>query len=149
VPPLPRALSIVLLRQKLWSYFVPVSPSKETRAALEKMYRAEYRVRPVVEAILQHPALYEGPRMVKPAAVFSAGLMRAIGGQITSQLWFRVATIAGQRLFYPPDVSGWNDSRWLDTSTFRGRWFLTLLALDPFRGDERTASGARTTRRSW
>ena len=27
--------------------------------------------------------------------------------------------MAGQQLFYPPNVSGWNDDRWLDTSTFR------------------------------
>jgi len=25
-------------------------------------------------------------------------------------------------LFYPPNVSGWNDDRWLDTSTFHARW---------------------------
>ena len=30
--------------------------------------------------------------------------------------------MAGQRLFRPPNVSGWDDARWLDTSTFRGRW---------------------------
>ena len=30
--------------------------------------------------------------------------------------------LAGQRLFRPPNVAGWDDSRWLDTSTFRGRW---------------------------
>ena len=28
---------------------------------------------------------------------------------------------AGQRLFYPPNVAGWDDERWLDTATFRGR----------------------------
>ena len=33
-----------------------------------------------------------------------------------------MADLAGQRLFRPPNVSGWNDTRWLDTSTFRGRW---------------------------
>ena len=128
--------------KELWSYFVPVAPDKKTQVGLEKLYRSSYKIRPVVEAILQHPTLYEGPRMVKPPTVFSAGLLRAIGGQMTTQLWFRVGTLSGQRLFYPPDVSGWNDSRWLDTSTFRGRWFLALLALEPFRGDERTASGA-------
>ena len=28
---------------------------------------------------------------------------------------------AGQRLFYPPDVSGWDDTRWLDTNTVARR----------------------------
>jgi uncharacterized protein (DUF1800 family) len=27
-----------------------------------------------------------------------------------------------QFLFYPPNVSGWDDARWLDTSSWRGRW---------------------------
>jgi hypothetical protein len=36
---------------------------------------------------------------------------------------------AGQRLFYPPNVSGWDDSRWLDTSTVRGRWQIANEAL--------------------
>jgi hypothetical protein len=25
-------------------------------------------------------------------------------------------------LFEPPNVSGWDDTRWLDTATFRARW---------------------------
>jgi hypothetical protein len=25
-------------------------------------------------------------------------------------------------LFHPPNVAGWDESRWLDTATFRGRW---------------------------
>jgi hypothetical protein len=37
--------------------------------------------------------------------------------------------MAGQQLFYPPNVSGWNDDRWLDTSTFRARWLIARRAL--------------------
>ena len=36
---------------------------------------------------------------------------------------------AGQRLFYPPDVSGWDDSRWLDTMTVKGRWEIVRRAV--------------------
>ena len=65
---------------KLWSYFVPVPPDKQTRRALESMYvNGRHAVRPLVEAILMHPAFYEGPRMVKPPVVYIAGLMRATG----------------------------------------------------------------------
>jgi hypothetical protein len=61
--------------RKLWSYFVPVAPPKATRHALERLYvRSGYQVRPLVEAILQHPLLYEGPRMVKSPVVYTAGL---------------------------------------------------------------------------
>ena len=46
-----------------------------------------------------------------------------------------------KRLFYPPDVGGWNDERWLDTATFRGRW---LAASQVLKGQELKApSGAR------
>jgi hypothetical protein len=37
---------------------------------------------------------------------------------------------AGQRLFYPPNVAGWDDSRWLDTNTFHGRWWIANTALE-------------------
>jgi uncharacterized protein (DUF1800 family) len=93
------------------------------------MYAAKHQIRPVVEAILQHPALYTGPRMVKPPVVYAAGMLRALGRGITTTQWFRVAPLSGQRLFYPPNVAGWDESRWLDTATFRGRWFLAALAL--------------------
>ena len=36
---------------------------------------------------------------------------------------------AGQRLYYPPDVSGWDDNRWLDTNTTVGRWEVVGVAL--------------------
>ena len=107
---------------KLWSYFIGVPPSVKTRKALEKLYvKREYAVRPVVEAILMHPAFYRGPAMVKPPIVYIAGLLRARRRGVQSD-WSWMAEMAGQRLFRPPNVSGWNDSRWLDTSTFRGRW---------------------------
>jgi uncharacterized protein (DUF1800 family) len=114
---------------KLWSYFVPTAPPRATQRALERIYTRRYEVRPVLEAILQHPALYNGPRMVKPPVVYAAGMLRALGRGIATTQWFRVAPLSGQRLFYPPNVAGWDESRWLDTATFRGRWFLAALAL--------------------
>ena len=39
------------------------------------------------------------------------------------------AEAAGQRLFLPPDVAGWDDERWLDTGTVRGRWMIVELRL--------------------
>ena len=51
-------------------HFVPTEPDAATRTGLERLYRSNgFAVRPVVEAILRHPELYEGPRMVKPPAV--------------------------------------------------------------------------------
>ena len=114
--------------EKLWSYFIPKPPSKRTRKALEKLYvKRKYAIRPVVEAILMHPDLYRGPAMVKPPAVYIAGLLRARRRGISTEDYVYVSRIAGQQLFRPPNVAGWNEDRWLDTSTFRGRWIAANL----------------------
>jgi uncharacterized protein (DUF1800 family) len=129
--------------RKLWSYFVPASPDAATVAGLSSLYRDAFAVKPVVAAILRHPALYAGPRMVKPPVVYTAGLLRALGRGVDSVLWTRLDDQSGQRLFYPPDVAGWDDTRWLDTATFRGRWFVAANALAPFRLDERRGAEAK------
>src|SRR5438093_13341141 len=43
--------------------------------------------------------------------------------------------MAGQRLFGPPGVQGWDDATWLDTSTIRGRWETIRTAIAPFAID--------------
>src|SRR2546421_3573020 len=117
---------------KLWSYFVPTAPPAATRRELERLYvRHGFAVRPVVEAILRHPALYLGPRMVKAPAVYTAGLLRALRRGIDTEAWTWLMSLAGQQLFYPPNVAGWDDSRWLDTATFRARWMIASYAIRP------------------
>jgi uncharacterized protein (DUF1800 family) len=108
--------------QKLWGYFVPAPPDHATQRALEAAYRPGHEVRPVLEIILRHPVLYDGPRMTKPPVVHIAGLLRRIGAGVTTDAWAWIGSLSGQQLFYPPNVAGWDDTRWLDTATFRGRW---------------------------
>jgi hypothetical protein len=43
--------------------------------------------------------------------------------------------MAGQQLFYPPNVAGWDDTRWLDTATWRGRWWIAQYVLDRYALD--------------
>ena len=69
--------------------------------------------------------------MVKPPAVFIAGLLRATGQGIVEHDWAWISDLAGQMLFHPPNVAGWDESRWLDTATFRGRWVAANNALGP------------------
>jgi uncharacterized protein (DUF1800 family) len=117
---------------KLWSYFVPVPPSGGTSRELQRLYvRSGYQVRPVVSAILRHPALYTGPRMVKSPAVYVAGLLRGLGRGVDTEEWTWLMDLAGQQLFYPPNVAGWDDARWLDTATYRARWEIAGAALRP------------------
>ena len=123
--------------RKLWSYFVPTPPDAATEGALERLYRnGSYAVRPVVEAILRHPDLYGGARMVKPPVVYTAGLLRRLGRRIDTLDWVWLDALAGQQLFYPPNVAGWDESRWLDTATFRGRWQVASRALSKNALDE-------------
>jgi uncharacterized protein (DUF1800 family) len=109
---------------KLWSYFIPTPPPRGTARALERMYVAHGRsVRPLLDAILRHPHLYDPDRrMVKPPVVQAAGMLRAVGRGIDTDAWSWLCAQAGQMLFEPPNVSGWDDTRWLDTATFRARW---------------------------
>ena len=117
--------------QKLWGYFVPEAPDHATQRALERLYQSsKYEVQPVVAAILRHPALYEGPRLVKPPVVYNAGLLRRIRRGIDTTAWTWLDSMAGQQLFYPPNVAGWDDTRWLDTATWRGRWWIAQYVLD-------------------
>ncbi|HKP17714.1 MAG TPA: DUF1800 domain-containing protein [Gaiellaceae bacterium] len=122
--------------RKLWGYFVPVDPDAETQAGLEQLYvRNKLQIRPVVGAILRHPLLYEGPSMPKSPVVYTAGLLRRLGQRIDREDWIWLCAQAGQQLFYPPNVSGWDESRWYDTSTFLARWRIAATALDRYAYD--------------
>lgn len=118
--------------QKLWSYFIPTPLKGKDLKAFKRLYVGSgYRIKPVVQAILMHPAFYKGPAMVKPPIVFTAGLLRAQGAGIESDDWAWLSEQTGQRLFRPPNVSGWDDDAWLDTGTFRGRWDIARHTLGP------------------
>jgi uncharacterized protein (DUF1800 family) len=68
--------------------------------------------------------------MVKSPAVYTAGLLRALGRGIDTEDWTWLMNLAGQQLFYPPNVAGWDDSRWLDTATYRARWLIANTAIE-------------------
>jgi len=118
---------------KLWSYFIAGTPDAATERALQQLYVSSgHQIRPVVAAILKHPALYEGGRLTKSPAVYTAGLLRRIGRGIDTTAWVWLDEMAGQQLFYPPNVAGWDDTRWLDTATWRGRWWIAQYVLRPY-----------------
>jgi uncharacterized protein (DUF1800 family) len=122
---------------KLWGYFIPTKPPAGTAKALARLYVASDRdVRPLLEAILAHPDLYDPRRrMVKPPVVQTAGMLRAVGRTIDTPAWAWLNDAAGQYLFQPPNVSGWDDTRWLDTATFRARWQMAQHICDAARLD--------------
>ena len=110
------------LVRKLWGYLVGAEIPKGTARALQRAYVGSgHEVRPLIEAILRHPLFYEGPRLVIPPVVWTAGLLRASRQTITTTSWAWIASLTGQVLFQPPNVSGWNYAQWLDTSRWAGR----------------------------
>jgi uncharacterized protein (DUF1800 family) len=118
---------------KLWGYFVgaPIPPG--TQESLERSYvSGGFATRPILEAILRHPLFYDGPRMVIPPVVFTAGILRASRQTITTTSWAWIAELTGQVLFQPPNVSGWNYAQWLDTSRWAGRLTAVNQALSSF-----------------
>jgi uncharacterized protein (DUF1800 family) len=124
---------------KLWSYFVGAELPRRTARELESAYvRGGLEIRPIVEAILRHPLFYEGPRLVTPPVVWTAGMLRASDQTITTTSWAWIAGLTGQVLFQPPNVSGWNYAQWLDTSRWAGR----LQAVNTALGDK-TLNGKR------
>jgi uncharacterized protein (DUF1800 family) len=115
---------------KLWGYFIPGAPPPRELRTLARLYRTSgYEVAPLVEAILRHPRFYTGPRMVIPPAVYCAGLLRALGRTIETDAWSWIGAQAGQRLFEPPNVAGWDYGHWLDTSRWAGRFTAVTYAL--------------------
>lgn len=117
--------------RRLWDHYIPVAPPSRDARALAALYRASgHRIVPVLEAILRHPLLHEGPRMVKPPAVYVAGLLRAVGRGVDTDAWTWLLDLTGQRPFDPPNVSGWDATRWIDTATWRGRWIAANRALE-------------------
>jgi uncharacterized protein (DUF1800 family) len=125
---------------KLWDYFIGEPPPAADARALERAYVGSgFEIKPVVEAILRHPLFYDGPRMVTPPIVYTAGLLRAQGLTITTDDWAWIGEQCGQRLFDPPNVAGWDYTHWLDTSRWAGRFTAVTYAMqeriiDPNKG---------------
>ncbi len=63
-------------------------------------------MKPVVTAILSHPALYLGPRLVKPPIVHTAGLLRRIGAGITTTDWAWIGDMSRAAALLPAERRG-------------------------------------------
>ena len=93
-----------------------------------------------------HPSLYEGPRMIKPPIVQIAGMLRARKSGITTDAWSWISDDAGQRLFRPPNVAGWDEERWLDTARLGGRWSAAAQSTDESEADEENYDAKETAK---
>jgi uncharacterized protein (DUF1800 family) len=122
------------LVRKLWSFFVDEPLDRTTRLRLQRIYVGSgHRLKPVLGAILDHPALYAhlgAPTMVKAPAVAIAGMLRATRLGVETDDWTWVTSGMGQRLFGPPSVAGWEwGPAWMSSNGMRMRFVAANVAL--------------------
>ena len=123
------------LVEKLWDFFVAAPIPRAARNSLARTYRRSgHRIKPVVGAILAHPALYrrlDEPTMVKAPVVFVAGALRSIGQGIERDSWGWLLSGMGQQLFRPPTVAGWEwGTAWLSSNSMHIRFDAANYLLD-------------------
>ena len=118
---------------KLWSYFVPVPPKRAGRSARSSgsTSRAATRSPRSSARSCATPRSTPGRGWSSRRRSTWPGLLRGLGRGIDTEAWTWLLELAGQQLFYPPNVAGWDDSRWLDTATFRARWEIAGYAMRP------------------
>ncbi len=96
--------------------------------------RSGLRIKPLVGAILAHPALYrhlDAPTMVKSPVVFVAGSLRTAGQGIERDAWTWLLEGMGQYPFHPPSVAGWDwGASWLSSNSMRVRFDFANYMID-------------------
>lgn len=133
---------------KLWSFFIATPPSKATVRSLAATYRRSgLRVKPVVQAILEHPALYrdlDKPDLVKSPVVYVAGALRTTGSHITHGYPIWLLQTMGQELFRPPSVAGWDwGPAWMSSNAMRQRFTFANYVVE--YGRPKVREGAQPT----
>ena len=131
--------------RKLWSYFIPTPPRRRRRRPRSSAPTSSsgHQIRPVLEAILRSPQLYEGPRMVKPPVVQLAGMLRALGrarSPARSGCGWPTAPASGSTT-RPTSRAGTTSAGWTPTRSAR-RWDLVNYVVSGRTIDPSSAAGA-------
>lgn len=120
------------LSKKLWQEFGEANSGTVPRGVLDAMVDAlvgnGFAIRPWVRAMLTHPDFYPSDNpavaggLVRQPVEYVVAIMAATGrdADTVSSLWLMDQT--GQRLLYPPNVSGWRpNGYWVNASAMEGR----------------------------
>ena len=122
-----RAVAAEFLSRKLWTSFatdMPPPPGVMT-AMRDALLADDFDVRPWVTAMLTHPDFYTDAvrrGLVRTPVEFVVALLAATGkrSREADTTWLMEAM--GQRLLYPPNVSGWRpNGYWVNASAMEGR----------------------------
>ena len=112
---------------KLAKFFVSPAPDPDLVAAMAQQLAAGgYEIAPLLRSLFRSRAFYR-PEVVhaqiKSPAEFVVGAVRHLG--IADPDWPRLSQLAadaGQRLFFPPTVKGWDGGRtWINAATIFNR----------------------------
>ena len=137
---------------KLWGYFIPTKPpagdgegagAAVRRAAAATCARCWRRSSPTRTSTTRARG-WSSRRSCRPP-----GCCAPSAAGSTRPAWAWLCDGAGQYLFLPPNVSGWDDTRWLDTATFRARWQMAQYICDPARLDPEKVTDVPPTPPSW
>ncbi len=116
--------------RKLWRFFVDDEPSTQVvDAVAETLRKHNFEIRPVLREIFTSAEFYDEHAMqsqIKSPVQFlvqTAKLLETPLPDPTDRGSERLATDAGQTLFAPPNVKGWDGGKsWITTSTLLFRY---------------------------
>ncbi|HEY4672571.1 MAG TPA: DUF1800 domain-containing protein [Nitrososphaerales archaeon] len=115
------------ISKKLFSFFAYQDPEPEVIDRLADVYFKNNRsIKAIVEAIFRSEEFYS-PKdvftMVRSPVDLVVSARRLVGGQINLGSMLAAMRRAGQQLFAPPDVSGWETGmEWISTSRLLERF---------------------------
>jgi uncharacterized protein (DUF1800 family) len=116
------------LIRKLWAEFIASPIPQATLDALVAAYRVDYKLKPLIRAILAHPLLMESidePNLIKPPIVYIIGALRQFDAPLKHNEIETSMNAMQQKVYFPPNVSGWEGGlAWLNTNTVQGRFDL-------------------------
>ncbi len=130
----PRAAEFIVA--KLWREFVSPVPESRRAATLASMFRRDYEIAPLVEALLRISVELpdrDAGQLVKSPVEFVVGTLRSLELPLPPRAAALACTQLGQTLLAPPNVRGWpGGNQWITTQTLLARReFVLALSGDP------------------
>jgi len=116
------------IARKLVHYFVfdePLAPSRLIEPLAVELENNRLQVGPTIRRILLSRMMFSTAsigRKIRSPVEMAVSLLRALEGTVNTRQLSDELLFLGQRLFYPPNVKGWDGGRtWINSSTLLGR----------------------------
>ncbi|HSL74184.1 MAG TPA: DUF1800 family protein [Ilumatobacteraceae bacterium] len=122
-----RDVAAEFLSRKLWTWFATDGPppARVLSTMAEALVAGDFAVRPWVRSMLTHEDFYTDQvkaGLVRTPVEFAVALMYATGKRAAEVNFWWLMDSMGQRLLYPPNVSGWRpNGYWVNASAMEGR----------------------------